>query len=128
MYLYRLTFLCLVLILSGCQNNSPQKAFKQLQEQANACLAKSDNVSVACKASLSKLRLYIGLATELRKSPQGFGMKILGLQQKLVEVKNAVQSTQKPDELKKHKHEIAQIEQKLTNYLSVIAIFESPDA
>jgi hypothetical protein len=43
-------------------------------------------------------------------------------------VKNAIQNTQKPDELKKHKHEIAQIEQKLANYLSVIAIFESPDA
>lgn len=118
-----LKLLALIIMLSGCQNNSAQATFVQLQQQVTSCIEQGSN-SQACQQKEKRYQGIVKLAMALKESPQGFGHQIIELQSKIIALEHELkQNTKGNSTLSK---ELALYKQQLKGYIEVIALFESP--
>ncbi len=121
-----LLILSMALILTACQQSSPSEPFFRLQKKAMDCLnnEKKDN---ACQTAVARYRLLRAAALKLKESPQGFGLEIIHLQDKVVSLKQKlsqknIKSKEKQDLLKTLKKTQAA----LAINTEIVRYFESP--
>lgn len=114
------------LLLCGCVAHDEQYYRtnpKILNETLKSCPAKQP-AKLSC-AQLSAIAVEVNqLAYQLQMSPQGFGQRILKMQQNLASLE--LQRRQNPQS-QEHDAEIAKIKQQLTEYLAIVKWLESPE-
>lgn len=103
-------------MISGCGNYNKQSQLLILQKKVSSCLAQN-NDSNDCKVAKEKYHLLRTAALNLQENPQKFGINVLHLQTKLINLKSGNAS----------KADLETIRKKIARYTSLIAFFESPN-
>ncbi|KTC74706.1 secreted endonuclease [Legionella birminghamensis] len=97
---------------------------EKVEQALKSCPAMSPG-KISCNELKAVSARQNQLAYELQLSPQGFGQRILLLQIKLAEQKQALKENSSQPELKQL---ISQNEQKLAEYLAIVKWLESPES
>lgn len=122
-----LLIILVVLGLTSCNKKDEQYYQEhpaELQTAIKACPNKQPE-GLSCKQINAIGNQMTNLAYQLQYSPQGFGNKILNLQQKIAEQKMDLQKETSNSDLKLS---IQQDEQELAVYLAVVKWLESPES
>ncbi len=104
------------LLFSGCSQPDSKSSLLDLQKKVSVCMAK-DKTTGECESVRKQYKLLRDAALSLQKNPQQFGINVLHLQTKLIELKSKKTSS----------IEIKNIEKEIERNISLIAFFESPN-
>lgn len=117
----------MILGLTSCNQKDEQyyrNNMKELQKAIKACPNQQPE-GLTC-AQLGELNGRLtGLAYQLQYSPQGFGNKILAIQQTIADQRIKLKTDSSNEELKKA---LKQNELDLADYLAVVKWLESPES
>lgn len=119
-----LTLISLGLVSCGAKNEQYYRSHpKEIQAGLNNCPAQQP-VGMTCEQLQQLGQRMNNLAFQLQSSPQGFGAKILALQESIAKEEQELTAKESP-ELKKS---IDQKKHTLTEYLAVVKWLESPES
>lgn len=111
----RYFFIISLFFLTACQEPASVKSLMNTQSAFKECVAK-ESQSTYCMSIANKVELIKQKVEELRLSPLAFGQSVLELQTKISQLKSESSSSK----------ELAPLEEQLTIYIALIALFESP--
>ncbi|KTD59261.1 hypothetical protein [Legionella shakespearei] len=117
----------MILGLTSCNQKDEQyyrNNIKELQQAIKACPNQQPEGATCAQLGELNSRLT-SLAYQLQYSPQGFGNKILAIQQTIADQRSKLKTDGSNEELKKA---LKQNELDLVDYLAVVKWLESPES